>query len=83
MQIPKDKILDMLREQGDTAKADQADQELPDQVETDQHADLVAEARPQTPGAAVQARRWDPWPVRPTSSAIEMNSDQQWRMAWR
>ena len=31
MQIPKDKILEMLQQQGDSDKADQAKQELPDQ----------------------------------------------------
>ena len=42
MQIDKSQILDMLRSQGDSAKADQADQELPDKVDTDQHADLLS-----------------------------------------
>ena len=46
MEIPKDKILDLLRQRGDHQRgdhqrADQADQELPDQVDTDQHADLL------------------------------------------
>jgi hypothetical protein len=41
MQIPKDKILEILHQQGDTDKADQAKQDLPDQVDTDQHADLL------------------------------------------
>ncbi len=38
MKIPKDQIMDMLRkedEPGDADKADQADRELPDQVDTD------------------------------------------------
>jgi hypothetical protein len=34
-------ILDLLPERGDQQRADQADQELPDQVDTDQHADLL------------------------------------------
>jgi uncharacterized protein YidB (DUF937 family) len=38
MQFDKSTILDLLRQQG---KNDQADQELPDQVDTDQHADLL------------------------------------------
>ncbi len=42
MQIDKSQILELLRSQGDTAKADQADQELPQQVDTDQHAGLLA-----------------------------------------
>jgi hypothetical protein len=42
MQIPKDQILDLLRQQGEHDQASQAQQELPDQVDTDQHADLLA-----------------------------------------
>jgi hypothetical protein len=42
MQIDKDQILQMLRSQGDNDKADQADQELPSQVDTDQHAGLLS-----------------------------------------
>ncbi|PRY40178.1 hypothetical protein LY71_12019 [Geodermatophilus tzadiensis] len=41
MQIDKDTILQLLRSQGDDAKAQQADQELPGQVDTDQHAGLL------------------------------------------
>lgn len=41
MQIPKDQILQMLRDRGDGDKAQQADQQLPDQVDTDQHGDLL------------------------------------------
>jgi hypothetical protein len=41
MEIPKDQILRFLRSRGDTAQADQADRELPDQVDTDQHAGLL------------------------------------------
>ena len=41
MQIPKDKILEMLQQQGKGDQVDQAKQELPDQVDTDQHADLL------------------------------------------
>jgi hypothetical protein len=42
MEIPKDKVLEMLRSRGDDAKADQAANELPDKVDTDQHGDLLA-----------------------------------------
>jgi len=42
MQLDKDTILDLLRQRGDHHRAGQADQELPDQVDTDQHADLLA-----------------------------------------
>jgi hypothetical protein len=41
MQIPKDQILDFLRSRGENDKASQAEGELPDQVDTDQHADLL------------------------------------------
>jgi len=43
MQISKDQIIDFLREQGKHQQADQAQQQLPDQVDTDQHADLLAQ----------------------------------------
>jgi len=42
MQIPKDKIIELLRDRGQDDKADQADRELPDQVDTEQHADLLS-----------------------------------------
>ena len=42
MQIDKDQILQLLRSQGNDQKAQQADQELPGQVDTDQHADLLS-----------------------------------------
>jgi hypothetical protein len=38
MQIPKDKILELLRSRGQEDKAQQAEGELPDQVDTEQHA---------------------------------------------
>jgi hypothetical protein len=41
MQIDKAQILELLRSQGDDAKAQQADAELPNQVDTDQHAGLL------------------------------------------
>jgi uncharacterized protein YidB (DUF937 family) len=41
MQFDKSNILDLLRQQGKNDQADQADQELPDQVDTDQHAGLL------------------------------------------
>jgi hypothetical protein len=42
MQIDKETILGMLRSNGQDAHAEQAAQELPDQVDTDQHAGLLA-----------------------------------------
>ena len=46
MQIPKQQIMDMIKSQGepgDQGKADQADQELPQQVDTDngEHQSLL------------------------------------------
>jgi hypothetical protein len=41
MQFDKSQILDLLRQQGDNDKAEQADRELPDQVDTDQHAGIL------------------------------------------
>ena len=41
MQIPKDKILELLRSRGDNDKASQAEGELPDQVDTERDAGLL------------------------------------------
>jgi hypothetical protein len=41
VQLDKNMILDLLRERGQQDQANQAEQELPDQVDTDQHADLL------------------------------------------
>jgi hypothetical protein len=41
MQIPKEQILELLRSRGQDDKAAQAEGELPDQVDTDQHAGLL------------------------------------------
>jgi hypothetical protein len=41
MQLDKSMVLDLLRQRGDHQTADQADQELPDQVDTAQHAGLL------------------------------------------
>jgi hypothetical protein len=38
MQMPKEQIVDFLRSRGEDAKADQAQSELPDKVDTEQHA---------------------------------------------
>jgi hypothetical protein len=42
MQIPKDQILALLRDRGQNEQADQASSELPDQVDTEQHSDLLS-----------------------------------------
>ena len=42
MQIDKSQVLDLLRQQGNTAQVEQADKELPQQVDTDQHGDLLS-----------------------------------------
>jgi hypothetical protein len=41
MEIPKEQILQMPRHRGDEDKAQQADKQLPDQVDPDQHGDLL------------------------------------------
>jgi hypothetical protein len=41
MEIPKDQILQILRDRGDHDQAQQADQQLPDKVDPDQHSDLL------------------------------------------
>lgn len=41
MEIPKDQILQLLHDRGDHHQADQADQQLPDQVDPEQHSDLL------------------------------------------
>lgn len=42
MQIDKNQILERLRSQGEQDKASQAESELPDQVDTEQHAGLLS-----------------------------------------
>ena len=41
MNIDKGQILELLRSQGKSGEAAQADSELPDQVDTEQHAGLL------------------------------------------
>jgi hypothetical protein len=41
MQIPKQQILDFLRQQGKEDQVGDADQQLPDQVDTDRDAGLL------------------------------------------
>lgn len=41
MNFDKDTIVNLLRGNGQDTQADQAQQELPDQVDTDQHAGLL------------------------------------------
>ena len=42
MQIDKEQVLQLLRDKGQHEQADQAQRELPEQVDTDQHADLLS-----------------------------------------
>jgi hypothetical protein len=42
MNIDKSQIIDFLRNQGDDQKAEQADRELPDQVDTDRDQGLLS-----------------------------------------
>ncbi len=41
MQIDKDTVLSMLRERGDEEQAKRAEQQLPDQIDTDRDAGLL------------------------------------------
>jgi hypothetical protein len=41
MQLDKNMIVDLLRQRGDHQSADQAERELPDQVDTDQQTSLL------------------------------------------
>ena len=41
MQIPKEQILEFLRSRGQHDKVQQADQELPDQVDTDRDSGIL------------------------------------------
>lgn len=43
MEIPKEQILQTLRDRGDHDQAQQADQTLPDQVDPEQHKDLLGQ----------------------------------------
>jgi hypothetical protein len=42
MEIDKQQIIEMLKSHGDNDKATQAQSELPDKVDTDQHAGLLS-----------------------------------------
>jgi hypothetical protein len=42
MEIPKDKIIELLRSRGDRDKAEQAGSQLPDTVDTEKHAELLS-----------------------------------------
>ena len=41
MEIPKEKILDLLRQRGDNDKAEQADRELPDRVDPERDKGIL------------------------------------------
>jgi hypothetical protein len=42
MEIPKDKIIEMIKEHGNADQAGQAEQELPDQVDPDRDSGLLS-----------------------------------------
>jgi hypothetical protein len=42
MEIPKDKVIELIKEHGQADQADQARQELPDQVDPDRDSGLLA-----------------------------------------
>jgi hypothetical protein len=41
MEIPKDKIIETLRDRGEHDKADEAERELPDKVDHEEHSNLL------------------------------------------
>ena len=69
MEIPKDQILQLLRDRGEHDKADQAEQQLPDQVDPDQHGDLLGKTRDRPERPARRHRR----KVRPMSVTASDN----------
>jgi hypothetical protein len=42
MEIPKDKIIELIRQKAGGDQAQEAEQQLPDQVDPEQHADLLS-----------------------------------------
>jgi predicted PhzF superfamily epimerase YddE/YHI9 len=42
MEIDKQQVLELLRSKGQEDKLEQAERELPDQLDTDQHVDLLS-----------------------------------------
>jgi hypothetical protein len=42
MEIPKEKIIELIRQRAGGDQADQAKQELPDQVDPEKHSDLLS-----------------------------------------
>lgn len=42
MEIPKEMVLKLIREKLGADKADEADKQLPDQVDPEQHSDLLS-----------------------------------------
>lgn len=42
MQLDKEQIIEFLRTRGEAGKAEQADKELPQKVDTDEHGDLLS-----------------------------------------
>lgn len=42
MEIPKDRVLDLIKQQGDSNQASQADRELPDQVDPQRDSGLLS-----------------------------------------
>jgi hypothetical protein len=68
VEIPKDEILDLLREQGKSDQAEQAEHELADQVDPERHSGLLekfglVDNRP----AGSECRRWPRAPRRAAS----------------
>jgi hypothetical protein len=90
MEIPKDKILEMLKQQGKSDQVDQAKQELPDEVDPEQHSDQLqssgATLRSCFPSsaAASPASRASAAPAHsgPPSEKLAVSLDQQPRITW-
>jgi hypothetical protein len=43
MQIDKQQVVELLRERGDNDKAEQAKQQLPDEVDPEEHSELLSQ----------------------------------------
>ena len=68
MEIPKEKILDLIRERAGGEQADQAARDLPEQVDPEQHADLCRSSASIRRNSSAAA-----WATPPTSSASKRN----------
>src|SRR4028118_1473448 len=63
MQIDKSQILELLRSQGKNDEASQADGELPDQVDTDQHGGMLSKYGIDAGAQRAAPREWSGGPA--------------------